>query len=443
MPERPDEMLVPVGAFRALGWFFEASKDAFLALYGQTIRRANPAWTAITGFEATASEGGTLWDFISPADQDEVRGKFERLNQGERFVCELRLRTRDGPDLWARADFAGGEAPWVLAILRDITAERRLRESEVRFRGLVNATSDVVYRMSPDWLEMRQLDGRGFIADTETPSVAWIDQYLLPEDQPQILAAIEEAIARKGVFQLEHRVRQLDGTIGWTFSRALPIQDEAGEIIEWFGAATDVTERHRAEEHLQLVVHELNHRVKNNLATMLAVTSQTFRNARDMQDAEASVTARLEALAHASDLLTGDAWAGPSLRGVVEQAVRPHCVDDARCLIEGPEIELSPRKAHTLSLAIHELATNAVKHGAWSAQNGQVVVTWSAEGATSDRRLHLEWRERGGPQVAPPAKRGFGSRLIERVLAGELGGGVKLQFEPTGLVCVVDARLAA
>ena len=443
MSERPDEMLVPAGAFRALGWFFEASKDAFLALQGETVKRANPAWTAITGFDAAASQNTRLWDYIAPADQAQVRPRFGRLTLGERFVCELRLKTRAGPDLWARADFVGGEAGWLLAILRDISAEKRLRASEERFRGLVNATSDVVYRMSPDWREMRQLDGRGFIADTETPSIAWIDEYLLPEDQPQVLAAIEDAIARRGVFELEHRVRRVDGSIGWTLSRALPVLDEAGETVEWFGAASDVTERHRAEEHLKLMVHELNHRVKNNLATMLAVTSQTFRNAKDMPDAEESMTARLEALAHASDLLTGDAWVGPSLRGVVEQAVRPHCVDGERCFIDGPEVELSPRKAHTLSLAIHELATNAVKHGAWSASGGQVDVTWSAEGATTDRRLHLEWRERGGPRVSPPARRGFGSRLIERALAGELDGDVRLEFEPAGLVCVVDARLAA
>jgi two-component sensor histidine kinase len=342
-----------------------------------------------------------------------------------------------------RADFVGGEAGWLLAILRDISAEKRLRDSEARFRGLVNATADVLYRMSPDWREMRQLDGRGFIPDTESPSVAWIDEYLLPEDQPHVLAVIEDAIARKGVFQLEHRVRRVDGTIGWTFSRALPVLDEAGETIEWFGAASDVTERHRAQEHLQLVVHELNHRVKNNLATMLAVTSQTFRNAKSLEEAEESVTARLEALAHASDLLTGDAWVGPSLRGVVEQAVRPHCVDGERCFIDGPEVELAPRKAHTLSLAIHELATNAVKHGAWSTSGGQVDVTWTAERVMDERRLRLEWRERGGPAVSPPARRGFGSRLIERALAGELGGAVRLQFEPAGLVCVVDALLAA
>jgi PAS domain S-box-containing protein len=443
MAEQPDTMLVPTGAFMALGWFFQAGKDACLAIHGDTVRRANPAWTTITGFPAEATLRAPLWTFIAAADQDRARAGIEGLVHEQRFETELRLKRQAGGEFWARADFVGGQEGWVLAIVRDITAEKALRESEARFRGLVNATSDVVYRMSPDWLEMRQLDGRGFIADTDSPSVAWMDEYLFPEDQPQIRAAIEDAVARKGVFQLEHRVRQVNGSAGWTSSRAMPIEDEAGEIIEWFGAASDVTERHRAHEHLKLVVHELNHRVKNNLAMMLAVASQAFRNAGTMAEAEESLTARLVALAHASDLLTGDAWVGPSLRGVVEEAVRPHCADGERCVIDGPEVELSPRKAHTLSLAIHELATNAVKHGAWSAGAGQVNVSWSAEGANDDKRLHLEWREHGGPKVSPPARRGFGSRLIERALAGELGADVRLQFEPAGLVCVVDARLAA
>jgi PAS domain-containing protein len=334
-------MEVPVGGFRALAWFFEASNDAYLALQdGCLIARTNPAWLALAGQAAGSpmTDAGTFWDFIAPDDLQRVQDLTGTLAIGQRASAELRVLRGDGTHVWTRSDFVGGDAGWVLAILRDITMERRLRDSEVRFRGLVNATADVVYRMSPDWREMRALDGRGFIADTESPSVQWIDEYLLPEDQPHILAAIEDAVARQDVFQLEHRVRLVDGSVGWTFSRALPIRDETGEIIEWFGAASDVTERHRAEEHLKLVVHELNHRVKNNLAMMQAATWQSFRNARDLADADQSLTSRINALAHAADLLSGDAQVGPSVRGVVEQAVALHCIDGERCLIEGPQI---------------------------------------------------------------------------------------------------------
>jgi len=321
--------------------------------------------------------------------------------------------------------------------------EARLRESEARFRALTTATSDVVYRMSPDWREMRQLDGRGFIADTDSPSIAWIDEYLFVEDQPAILAVIQEAIDAKGVFQLEHRVRRADGSVGWTFSRAVPILDEAGAIMEWFGAATDVSARHEAEQHLRLVVNELNHRVKNNLATVQAIAAQTFRNAGDLVQAESAFVGRITALALATDFLTGAKGPQPSMRLVLEEAVRPIAPTPDRCRLEGPDLRLPPKAAQAISLAVHELATNALRHGAWSADRGEVAVDWS--GATDEggaRRLRLTWSERGGPPVAPPARRGFGSRLIEQGLALELKGDVRLVFDPAGLACVVDAPLA-
>ena len=113
---------------------------------------------------------------------------------------------------------------------------------------LVTASSEVVYCMSPDWSEMRQLRGRGFIADTETPSAAWIQEYIHPDDQPLVMAVINEAIRTKSNFELEHRVRRVDGILGWTFLRAIPLLDANGEIVEWFGAASDITDRKQAEE---------------------------------------------------------------------------------------------------------------------------------------------------------------------------------------------------
>lgn len=140
----------------------------------------------------------------------------------------------------------------ILCVVRDVTervrTQKAFRESEAYFRALVNATSYAVYRMSPDWQEMRHLDGGGFLQDTKTPGADWLSRYIHPEDQPAVLAAIGEAIASKSVFQLEHRVKRPDGTLGWTFSRAVPIIDDNGDIVEWFGAASDVTARRNAEE---------------------------------------------------------------------------------------------------------------------------------------------------------------------------------------------------
>ena len=140
-------------------------------------------------------------------------------------------------------------------IFNDVTARKKaeetLRASEERFRALVTASSDVVYRMNPDWSEMGQLDGRNFVTSTQAPSRTWFTDNIHPDDQPHLRAVIDEAIRTKSVFELEHRVRRVDGTWGWTFSRAIPLLAAQGEIIEWFGAASDITQRKAAEEKLR------------------------------------------------------------------------------------------------------------------------------------------------------------------------------------------------
>ena len=205
----------------------------------------------------------------------------------------------------------------------------------------------------------------------------------------------------------------------------------------------DITQQRQGEEHMRLMVNELNHRVKNNLAMIQAIAVQSFRNAEGLKDAEDRFIARIMAMAKANDLLTGERWAGASLNGVVEQVAQSHCPEPDRCRIDGQEARLTPKIALALSLALHELAVNALKYGAWSTSTGRVTVTWStyrADDATE--RLRFEWREQGGPPVSPPTRRGFGSRLIERGLAAEMGGAVALRFEPEGLIFAFDAPLA-
>jgi PAS domain S-box-containing protein len=136
-------------------------------------------------------------------------------------------------------------------VTEKVRADTALRESEARFRALTNATADVIYRMSPDWSQMRQLEGRGFVQDTADPRHFWLNDYIPREDQDLVHAAIEDAIRNKAVFELEHRVCRVDGSYGWTFSRAVPMLDAQGDIYEWVGAASDITERKAAEERLK------------------------------------------------------------------------------------------------------------------------------------------------------------------------------------------------
>jgi two-component sensor histidine kinase len=420
--------------------------DAYSAFAGQRHPRllgskVLEGWAEVADFNARVLEVGLAGGALSFKDQELT---LYRNNRPEQVWMDLNY----GPVLGDDDKPAG-----VLAIVVETTsqirterqrlaAEAQVRASEERFRALVTATADVVYQMSPDWRQMRQLDGRGFLADTDSPSIAWMDTYLLPEDQPHILAAIERAIADKALFQLEHRVRQADGSVGWTFSRAVPMLGDDGKILQWFGAATDVTPRRQAEDHLRLVVNELNHRVKNTLAMMQAIAAQTFRSADDLEQAQEKFTGRIMALARANDLLTGEKWVAASLRDVIEMTVGGYSVQDReRCTVEGPIVQLTAKTALSLSMALNELATNALKYGAWSNADGRIAIVWEVVAGETGQRLHLEWRERGGPPVAAPTKRGFGSRLIERGLAAEMGGRARMTFEPDGLTCVLDAPL--
>ena len=163
--------------------------------------------------------------------------------------------------------------------------EAALRESEERFRAMVTASSDVVYRMSPDYREMRPLDGRGIVASTETGSRTWLHEYIHPEDQPQVMAAINEALRIRSMFAMEHRVRRVDGTWGWMLSRAVPMLDANGEIVEWFGASADVTERKEAEEVIRKLNEELEARVAARTAALLISTESLMRSTADVAKA--------------------------------------------------------------------------------------------------------------------------------------------------------------
>lgn len=219
-----------------------------------------------------------------------------------------------------------------------------------------------------------------------------------------------------------------------------PLRDDSGVITGIFVEGIDVTESRRNEQHLQLVINELNHRVKNNLAMIQSIASQTFRDAVDLPQARQTFEQRIRALSQANDLLVGRQGAETSVRGVVEQTLHPLWRGDAdRLQIEGADLPLAPKSAQALALALHELGTNALKYGAWSNDAGAVTVSWHR----NQDRFVLQWRETGGPPVQPPRTRGFGSRLIERGLAAELDARVEMAFAPGGLVCTVDAPAGA
>jgi PAS domain S-box-containing protein len=260
-----------------------------------------------------------------------------------------------------------------------------------------------------------------------------------PEDHALTLDRWAHSLATGEPYDVEHRVKRRDGRYRWARSRAFPRRDAEGNVILWYGNTEDIHERKVAEEHQRLLINELNHRVKNTLASVQAIAFQTLRGEVPLAEARARFEARLMALSAAHNLLTEENWVGASLERVVKDATEHLAGDAGRFDVEGAPLRLAPRAALALAMALHELGTNAAKYGALAAEGGRVSIAWTADG----ERLRLEWRERGGPPVAEPTRRGFGSRLIERGLEADLGGAAALHFEPAGLRCEIHASLAA
>lgn len=219
-----------------------------------------------------------------------------------------------------------------------------------------------------------------------------------------------------------------------------PLKNDAGEVWAVGVIVRDVTEQKYAEEQRELLLAELEHRVKNTLASVMSIAAHTLVHGAELAVARDAFIGRLHALSHAHDLLAAGNWRGAELDQVVRSAIEPYStIDGARGIIAGPAVFLQPRAAVSLGMIVHELATNAAKYGSLSVPEGRLNVNWSRQGSGSgaDAMLRLVWSETGGPPVTAPARSGFGRTLIERCLKHELGGSAQLEFNPSGLTCNV------
>ena len=220
-----------------------------------------------------------------------------------------------------------------------------------------------------------------------------------------------------------------------------PIRDAGGKVVGASKIARDISDRRRADEHRVLLINELNHRVKNTLATVQSIAMQTLRTTERSADARVLFEARLAALSRAHDVLTTESWSGADLGDIVRRTLAPFQSRERHLKIEGPAARLSPKQALAIAMAIHELATNAAKYGALSIQEGEVIVAWQLDAAKFPASIRLSWTEMNGPPVAEPSRKGFGSRMIQLHLAAELGGDVELAFSPSGVVCKIVTPL--
>ncbi|MGE0503051.1 MAG: sensor histidine kinase [Rhizobiaceae bacterium] len=219
------------------------------------------------------------------------------------------------------------------------------------------------------------------------------------------------------------------------------IRNPDGQIAGVFVQGMDRTEAVRTQRRQKLLLDELNHRVKNTLATVQSIARQTLRSARDTASAGRDFEARIIALSKAHNLLSARQWASTELSALVCQELSIH--GEGRVESSGPSVVLDPKASIAFAMLLHELATNAAKYGALSTPTGVVSVTWSREGIGADGMLRLDWAERGGPPVDVPSRKGFGSRMVERVAVGELGGTIEAIYDPAGFRCRMDVPLAS
>ncbi|MCX8474727.1 MAG: PAS domain S-box protein [Sphingomonas sp.] len=410
----------------------------------------------LLGMERRPDSRGSFEEWLErvhPDDREMARGAAQNcFETGMPYTIEYRVRRADdGEERWlqshgSRIDYEDKRPSRLVGISFDVTyrkhAEEELRESEARFRTIFEQANDYLVTTTLDQkitsVNPAVVAALGYAEDEIVG--ASIGDFMEPDQLALSMEAFEHKMRVGGNTRTTLTVRARDGRpLIWEINSRLTTDSE-GRPTGLHAIGRDMTEAKRAEAHLRLLVDELNHRVKNTLAIVQGIAQQSFKGITDPATARGAFEGRLAALSEAHNLLTREHWGPVSMAQIIGDAVAPHGGDVGRFELDGPDLPILPKTAISLALAIHELATNAVKHGALSQPTGQVTIRWNRTGEDG-ARLSLVWQEQGGPRVEAPARRGFGTRMIERGLAAEFGGTVEIDFRPEGLVCTVDAPL--
>ena len=280
--------------------------------------------------------------------------------------------------------------------------------------------------------ERREVLGQGF-------------NFLLAQGaDEEALAKIGDEFAGNSTGGTEVQYRRKDGSEFWADVFISPVRDDDGEIVQYFASFADLTKHKREQTQSRMLIDELNHRVKNTLATVQSIVWQALRTNSDPKAAREAIENRLFALSRSHDLLTLQNWESARLWDLIHQAVAPFSVADEqaeRIVMSGPDIRLPPKAALALGIAFNELATNAAKYGALSNAAGRLKIEWKVLHPKGERSLHISWVESGGPTVAVPTRKGFGSNVLQRGLALELDAVVQLEYLPGGVHCGINIPL--
>jgi PAS domain S-box-containing protein len=324
-------------------------------------------------------------------------------------------------------------------VLVDLRERNASEEIAQRFAAIVQSTDDAILSIDLDRIIAGWNSGAerlyGYLAEDIVGQSITI---LIPADRLHEENTIIDRIRRgERVDHYETVRRRKDGSLVDVSLTVSPIKNAAGRIVGASKIARDITERKRSEAQIATLAREAEHRSKNILATVQATVHLT--QADTVEDFKQALNGRIQALANAHVLFAKSRWTGADLRTLVVQELSPYCQGEhGRALIEGSAILLEPATAQMVGVCVHELATNAAKYGALSRQQGRVRIEWSQ---TSDGRLVLSWTETGGPPVEPPTRQGFGTRVMKKMVEGQLEGELRFDWRPEGLACELSVAL--
>jgi PAS domain S-box-containing protein len=380
--------------------------------------------------QAVKGEGITALGFIPLVAGGVVIGKF--------------MTYHDEPHI-----FSAAEQDLAVTIARQLgfsierqRAENELRENGERLRVATQAGKVGLWDWDIPGDRIVWTDSlyavHGISKQTPTQSFAeWIGR-VHPEDRPRVEAAIAKALHEDAPYELEMRTLRPDGDETWVFTHAVVLH-ENGAPKRMVGASVDITEHKQDARQRELLVAELSHRVKNTLASVVTIARQSYTPGTTVEAARAVFEGRVRALAQTHTRLAEADWEGVLLETMLSDELAPYRSEKSGIVLDGPAISFPPRVAVMLGMAFHELATNAAKYGALSQPGGRLRVGWRLENGA----LEVEWVESDGPPVPVPSRSGFGRLLLERALAADLKGSVKLEFPETGLCCRLSVPLDA
>ena len=372
--------------------------------------------------------------------------------------AERRVERPDGSEIFVSINIdplrnARGELIGAINCFLDITERKRMigaleqsqrlaREQEQRLAATYEHAAIGIAEVAPDGRFLRvneaicALTGR----TREDLLSSLLFRYTHPDDADPDREGFRKQVAGDLEFySIEKRLVRPDGRNIWVSVRSSPVRSAGDELLYVVRVVQDISERKLAERRQKLLIDELNHRVKNTLATVQSLAAQTARDAPTPPVFRERFEGRLAALSKAHDQLTVHHWEKAELRALLAGSLAPHAgAAPNRIVLRGEDLVLRPRAVLTLAMAFHELTTNAAKYGALSVPGGRVEIAWRPAEQDGRAWLHIDWIEQDGPPVSPPQRRGFGSRLIEGSIAAELGGGARLDYAPEGLRCDDD-----